>query len=63
MSPILRSRRLATLFVFLLLLSLRTTEASALHLAHHLADLVKLLYEPIDLSDGGATAVGDALAS
>ena len=63
MSPVLRSMRLATLLVFLLLLSLRTTEASALHLTHDLTDLVKLLYEPIDLSDGGATTVGDALAS
>ena len=54
---------LATSFVFLLLLSLSTTEATALHLAHDLADLVKLLDEPIDLCNGSATTVGDALAA
>lgn len=54
---------LATSFVFLLLLSLSTTEATALHLAHDLADLIKLLDEPIDLCNGSATTVGDALAA
>lgn len=63
LSPALRSLRLATLLVFLLLLSLSTTEATALHLAHDLADLVKLLDEPIDLCNGSATTVGDALAA
>lgn len=63
LSPALRSRRLATLLVFLLLLSLSTTEATALHLAHDLADLVKLLDEPIDLSNRGTATLSDALAA